>query len=56
MSWAIRGKNGATSPGKVAICHGNRTEFGRGHHFAAGFTENLGLFEVPLLDKTDSKL
>ena len=47
MPGAIRGKNGAASPGKAAICHRNRTEFGRGHHFVAGFTENLALFEVP---------
>ncbi|GAB1392974.1 hypothetical protein MASR1M60_11370 [Rhodocyclaceae bacterium] len=29
------------------VCQRNCTEFGRGHHCAAGFTETLGLFEVP---------
>jgi hypothetical protein len=30
------------------VCQRNWAEFGRGHHCAAGFTENLGLFEVPI--------
>lgn len=28
-------------------CQNSKTEFGRSHRCAAGFTENLGLFEVP---------
>ena len=47
MPGAIRGKNGATPPRKTVGCQRNWTELGRGHHCAAGFTENLGLFEVP---------
>jgi len=48
MPGAIRGKNGATPPRKTVGCQRNWTELGRGHHCAAGFTENLGLFEVPI--------
>ena len=47
MPGAIRGKNGATPPRKTVGCQRNWTELGRRHHCAAGFTENLGLFEVP---------
>ena len=47
MPGAIRGNNGASPPRNAVGCQRNWTEFGRGHHCAAGFTENLGLFEVP---------
>jgi hypothetical protein len=43
----IRGANGAPPPRNAAACQRNWAEFGRGHHDAAGFTGNLGLFEVP---------
>ena len=48
MPGAIRGENGATPPRNAVVCQRNWVEFGRGHHCAAGFTENLGLFEVPI--------
>ena len=47
MPGAIRGKNGATPPRNTVVCQRKWTELGRGHHCAPGFTENLGLFEVP---------
>ena len=47
MPGAIRGKNGATPPRNTVVCQRKWTELGRGHHCAAGFTENLGLFKVP---------
>jgi hypothetical protein len=34
---------------KTVVCRRNGTGFGRDHRCAAGFTENLGLFEVPKL-------
>ncbi len=48
MPGAIRGKNGATPPRNTVVCQRKWTELGRGHHCAPGFTENLGLFEVPI--------
>ena len=48
MPGAIRGKNGATPPRNTVGCQRNWTERGRRHHCAVGFTEKLGLFEVPL--------
>jgi len=47
MPGAIRGKNGATPPRNTVASQRNRTELGRRHHCAMGFTEKLGLFEVP---------
>ena len=47
MPGAIRCKNGATPPRNAVVCQRNWTELGRRHHCAVGFTENLGLFEVP---------
>lgn len=49
MPGAIRCKNRAAPPRNAVVCQRNWAEFGRGHHCAAGFTENLGLFEVPYL-------
>src|SRR5690606_9049476 len=47
MPGAIRGENGATPPRNTVGCQRNWTKLGRRHHCAVGFTENLGLFEVP---------
>ncbi len=48
MPGAIRGKNGATPPRNTVGCQRKWTERGRHHHCAVGFTEKLGLFEVPI--------
>ena len=55
MPGAIRCKNGATPPRNAVVCQRNWAEIGRRHHCVVGFTETLGLFEVPLYawrDKT----
>ena len=52
MPGAIRGKKGATPPRNTVGCQRNWTERGRRHHCAVGFTEKLGLFEVPISNIT----
>lgn len=45
--WTFENRIGETGA-KTAVHLGSCAECGRGNHVAAGFTENLGLFEVPL--------